>query len=249
MRRHPLAHGGGPDPRADPRPVPALEIWSRCREDAAVLRRGERLALRRTACRLALFFPGATSGDWPSADGERPVFQGQPRHLSAAFIIEEGSYATLERRPLHGRGGAWRCAVVAGDNSRWWGGRADGLFITTSGIGALPPAGARRGRLAGDRLGERAARRPRPGGAHRPGGAAHAFAPGGDCAPLGGPSRRSSRLPGEVRSLRDPTRGGLAATLNSGPRRGWGWRRRGAVPVRPRCARPADAGARPPRRL
>ena len=194
-------------------------------EDAAVLEApGERLAFTTDAFVVSpLFFPGGDIGRLAVCGtvNDLAMAGATPRHLGAAFIIEEGlPYATLERVVVSMAETAREAGVtvVAGDTKVVGRGGADGLFITTSGIGALPAGEALGvGRLRpGDRLLVSG-----PLGDH---GLAVLIAREGlpmrsrlvsDCAPLGGlVAALLAACPGEVRSLRDPTRGGLAATLN-----------------------------------
>jgi hydrogenase expression/formation protein HypE len=170
-----------------------------------------------------LFFPGGDIGSLAVHGTVNDVAMAgaRPLHLAASYIIEEGfPLADLERIAIS-MGRAARevgIAIVTGDTKVVERGKADGVFITTTGIGVVPPGV----HLSGDRA--------RPG----------------DCVILSGSigdhgvavmSRRnnlgfeteirsdSAALHGLVadmvsaagpsmRLLRDPTRGGLAATLN-----------------------------------
>lgn len=142
-----------------------------------------------------------------------------PLWLSASFIIEEGCEVSLLRRIVASMAEAARAAgvrIVTGDTKVVQKGAADTLFVTTSGIGVIPP-----GR-------DLAARQVRPGdvaivngvlGDH---GAAILAARGdmalstdirSDCQPLGALMQAACEA-GEVRAARDATRGGLASALN-----------------------------------
>lgn len=142
-----------------------------------------------------------------------------PLWLSASFIIEEGCEVALLRRVVDSMVEAAREAgvrIVTGDTKVVQKGAADTLFITTAGIGVIPP-----GR-------ELAAARVRPGdvaivngvlGDH---GAAILAARGdmalttdvqSDCQPLGALMQAACQA-GDVRAARDATRGGLASALN-----------------------------------
>ena len=142
-----------------------------------------------------------------------------PLWLSASFIIEEGCEVTLLRRIVATMAEAAREAgvkIVTGDTKVVQKGAADTLFVTTSGIGVIPP-----GR-------DLAARQVRPGdvaivngvlGDH---GAAILAARGdmalstdirSDCQPLGA-LMQAACAAGGVRAARDATRGGLASALN-----------------------------------
>jgi hydrogenase expression/formation protein HypE len=144
----------------------------------------------------------------------------RPRWLSAAFVIEEG-FAVAELRDIVAdmaeAAGAAGVAIVAGDTKVVDRGAADGLYITTAGVGVLPA-----GRSLGAGL-------VRPGdvvlvsgtiGDH---GMAVMLARGdlaieadirSDTAPLGDlVDGLLDAAPG-TRWLRDPTRGGLGTVCN-----------------------------------
>lgn len=143
----------------------------------------------------------------------------RPLYLSAAFIIEEGlALEELGRQVASMRAAAAAAgvAVVTGDTKVVERGKGDGLFVTTSGIG-LVPAGRRLGAAnarAGDAvlvsgtLGDHGvavlAARERLGleGDLR-----------SDTAPLADLAEALLTAAPGARCLRDPTRGGLAASL------------------------------------
>jgi hydrogenase expression/formation protein HypE len=170
-----------------------------------------------------LFFPGGDIGRLSICGtvNDLAVTGAVPRYLSAGFIIEEGlPWETLERivasmavcaKDAHVR-------IVTGDTKVVNHGAADGLFINTAGVGFVPP---------GRELGPS---RLRPGdrllvsgtlGDH---GMAVMMQREGlqfssplvsDCAPLNGLiADLLAACPDGVRCMRDPTRGGLVATLN-----------------------------------
>ncbi len=143
-----------------------------------------------------------------------------PLWLSAAFIIEEGTdIALLSRIAGTMRAEADRAGVkiVTGDTKVVERGKGDGVFVTTSGIGVIPP-----GR-------DIAAHRIRPGdvaivngplGDH---GAAIMAARGdlalicpvqSDCAGLGHLMEAALAAAPGLRAARDATRGGIASALN-----------------------------------
>jgi hydrogenase expression/formation protein HypE len=171
-----------------------------------------------------LFFPGGDIGKLSvcgtvndlSMSGARPLW------LSAGFIIEEGlPLADLERIVASMASTAERAGVqvVTGDTKVVDRGSADRIFINTAGVGVIAP-GVELG-------GERAC----PGDAVLLSGTVgdHGMtiltqregllfdSPlQSDCAPLNGlvASLLAAVGPGRVHVLRDPTRGGLATTLN-----------------------------------
>lgn len=143
----------------------------------------------------------------------------RPLALSLALIIEEGfPLADLRRivRSIRATAQEAGVRVVTGDTKVVEAGSADGLFITTSGIGLVPP---------GVDLG---LRRIRPGDAVIISGsiAEHGVAilsereglafespVSSDVSPLAG-LVEGALSAGEVHFIRDATRGGLAAVLN-----------------------------------
>ena len=171
-----------------------------------------------------LFFPGGDIGKLAvcgtvndvSMSGARPLW------LSAGFIIEEGlPLSDLERIVVSMAATAEQAGVqiVTGDTKVVDRGSADKVFINTAGIGLIPPGVE----IAGDRA--------RPGDAVLLSGTIgdHGMTiltqrEGlqfdsplvSDCAPLNGlVADLLAALPaGAVHCLRDPTRGGLATTLN-----------------------------------
>jgi hydrogenase expression/formation protein HypE len=145
---------------------------------------------------------------------------GRPLWLSAAFIIEEGCEVALLRRIVASmQAEAVRAGVriVTGDTKVVGRGSADKVFVTTAGVGVIPP-----GRhLAANRI--------RPGdvalvngmlGDH---GAAILAARGdmalstdlkSDCASLGHLMEAVLAAAPGTRAARDATRGGIASALN-----------------------------------
>ena len=90
-----------------------------------------------------LFFPGGDIGSL-SVHGtinDLAMAGAVPRYLSASFILEEGfALADLERI-AHSMGEAARAAgvaVVTGDTKVVERGKADGVFICTAGVGVVP---------------------------------------------------------------------------------------------------------------
>lgn len=194
--------------------------------DAALLEApaGSRLAFSTDSFVIdPLFFPGGDIGCLAvyGTANDLAVSGAVPCFLSAAFIIEEGFLLEdLKRVAASMQKAAERVgmAVVTGDTKVVGKGQADRLFINTAGIGFVPPGvslSPRRMR-PGDRvivsgsLGEHGVAIM----AQREGIAFQTLVQS-DCSPvlplvqamLGG-------NPAAVRCLRDPTRGGLATTLN-----------------------------------
>jgi hydrogenase expression/formation protein HypE len=200
--------------------------------DAAVLECGGEESLS-GPCRLAfttdsyvispLFFPGGDIGKLAVCGtvNDLAVSGARPLYLSAGFILEEGLPLELLERIVISMADTARVAgveIVTGDTKVVNRGAADGLFINTAGIGLLP---------AGLRLGPAQLQ---PGdqilvsgtmGDHGTAimlqreGFTFTSALTSDCAPLNGMIAELLRAcAGQVRCMRDPTRGGLVSTLN-----------------------------------
>ncbi|MFO1026912.1 MAG: hydrogenase expression/formation protein HypE [Acetobacteraceae bacterium] len=170
-----------------------------------------------------LFFPGGDIGSL-SVHGtinDLAMAGARPLYLCAGFVIEEGfPLADLQRIATSmGRAAAEAgVPVVTGDTKVVQRGKADGVFITTTGVGAVPDGLV----LCGDQA--------RPGdvvlvsGSMGDHGVAimssrenleFETAIVSDAASLHGLVAAMVAAAGpHLRTLRDPTRGGLAATLN-----------------------------------
>ncbi len=170
-----------------------------------------------------LFFPGGDIGALAvnGTINDIAMAGAQPLYLSASFIIEEGFPLSDLRRIAQSMGEASRAAsvpIVTGDTKVVERGKTDGVFITTSGVGRAPADLI----LSGDRA--------RPGDAVILSGSIgdHGVAilskrenltfdteVLSDCAALHGLVATMMAAAGPaLRLMRDPTRGGLAATLN-----------------------------------
>lgn len=169
-----------------------------------------------------LFFPGGDIGSLAVHGTVNDVAMAGavPLSLSAGFIIEEGFPLADLKRIVESMARASREAgvpVVTGDTKVVEKGKGDGIFITTAGIGMVP-AGVD---ISGDKA--------RPGDAVLISGSMgdHGVAVMSKRESLGFETEILSdsaalhkmvaamvaEVPG-IRVLRDPTRGGLAATLN-----------------------------------
>ena len=169
-----------------------------------------------------LFFPGGDIGKLAVCGtvNDLAMRGAVPKYLTAGFILEEGlDIGLLERVMLSMKTAAQEAGVeiVAGDTKVVQAGKADGLYINTAGIGWVPPgrdiSGANA--QAGDVVLISG-----PLGDH---GIAVLAARGelgfetlleSDCAPLNHLVEAMLSVSGQVRVLRDPTRGGLATSLN-----------------------------------
>jgi hydrogenase expression/formation protein HypE len=91
-----------------------------------------------------LFFPGGDIGSLAvhGTINDVAMAGATPLYLSASFIIEEGFAFSGLKRIADSMGEAARAAgvpVVTGDTKVVERGKADGMFITTTGIGTIPP--------------------------------------------------------------------------------------------------------------
>lgn len=169
-----------------------------------------------------LFFAGGDIGRLAVCGtvNDLAVSGAEPLCLSAGFIIEEGfPLADLRRIVASMRAAADEAGVsiVTGDTKVVERGAADSLFINTAGIGALLPGTDISARRAGPGcdvivsgpLGDHAVAIM----ADRHGLKLPATVTS-DCAPLGGLIGAVLAAAPTVAVMRDPTRGGLATTLN-----------------------------------
>lgn len=222
-----LAHGGGGQKSWDLIETIFLPILGDPalgeRADAAVLAGGPRVVLTTDAFVVRpLFFPGGDIGRLAvfGSVNDLAMAGARPSYLTAAFILEEGLPMETLRRVVVSMAAAAKEAgvrIVAGDTKVVGRGQADGLFITTAGVGFLEsnlvisPARVAAGDVAlvsGD-LG-------------RHGVAVMAAREGldfqtvveSDCANLW-PAVQALLSSGvEVHALRDLTRGGLTSAVN-----------------------------------
>jgi hydrogenase expression/formation protein HypE len=117
----------------------------RAGDDAGVVRSGagERLAISTDSHVVSpLFFPGGDIGRLAVCGTVNDVAMmgATPRYLTAGFILEEGvQIALLERVVVSMKAAAAEAGVqiVAGDTKVVQRGKADGLYITTTGVGSI----------------------------------------------------------------------------------------------------------------
>ena len=205
--------------------APLLQRAGQALNDAAVITiGGTRIAFTTDSFTVSpLFFPGGDIGSLAvhGTVNDVAMMGGIPEFISLAFVIEEGFPADDLRRITESVAeAADRCgvAVVTGDTKVVERGAADGLFINTSGIGLVPPhANVDPKRVAvGDAL--------LINGTIADHGVAVMCAREeldvsgeilSDSAPVAEiTSQLVNELGEKVHALRDPTRGGLASTLN-----------------------------------
>lgn len=169
-----------------------------------------------------LFFPGGTIGSL-SVHGtvnDIAMAGAKPLYLSASFIIEEGFPLSDLKKIVDSMADAAKkaqIAIITGDTKVVERGKGDGLFITTTGIGVVPKEVS----ISGDRA--------RPGDQVIVSGyiGDHGIAVmaqrnhlqfqttlQSDSAPLNDLVHHMISAVPHIHCLRDPTRGGLATTLN-----------------------------------
>ncbi|MGA5166680.1 hydrogenase expression/formation protein HypE [Streptomyces lavendulocolor] len=169
-----------------------------------------------------LFFPGGSIGDLAvnGTVNDLAMSGARAAYLSCGVILEEGVEIATVGRVAEALGAAARTAgvrVVTGDTKVVEAGHGDGVYINTSGIGLVPPGV--------DLRPERVV----PGDVVIVSGAIglHGVAIlserenlgfeaeiESDCAALGGLVESMLAVTPDLHVLRDPTRGGLAASLN-----------------------------------
>ena len=169
-----------------------------------------------------LFFPGGDIGKLAICGtvNDVAVSGGVPKHITAAFILEEGFEISTLQKIVHSMKLSAEEAgveIVSGDTKVVEKGKADGVFITTTGIGYIPEGRIIHGANAqpGDKI--------IVSGNTGDHGIAVLAARGdlgfetgvqSDVAPLNHMIETLLEAAPNVHVLRDPTRGGLATTLN-----------------------------------
>ncbi|MBI1195245.1 MAG: hydrogenase expression/formation protein HypE [Gammaproteobacteria bacterium] len=193
-----------------------------------------------------LFFPGGDIGSLAvhGTINDVAMMGAKPLYLSAGFILEEGfPLADLDRivESMARAAAAAGVAIVTGDTKVVEQGKGDGVFITTTGIGIVPEGVE----VSGDRA--------RVGDVILISGSMgdHGIAIlskrenlefdttiESDSAALNGLVADMVAAVPQIRCLRDPTRGGLATTLNElATQSGVGMQlNESAIPVKPQVA-------------
>lgn len=201
--------------------------WLSAGDDAAAidLPAGHRTVLATDAHVISpLFFPGGDIGSLAihGTINDVAMLGAKPLYLSASFILEEGFPLAELKTIVDSMALASRTAnvpIVTGDTKVVENGKGDGVFISTTGVGSMPVERKITGSLA------------------RPGDTVLVSGTMGDHGVAVMASRESlefqttiksdsaalhdlvasllNAIPeGAIRTLRDPTRGGLATTLN-----------------------------------
>jgi len=192
--------------------------------DGAILpaEAGERLVMSTDSFVVTpYFFPGGDIGKLSVCGtvNDIAVSGGEPKYLSLAVILEEGIPTEDVRRIVRSIADTAKRArvrIVTGDTKVVEHGKADGIFINTTGIGVLrhpglSPKAIREGDvvLVSGTVGDHGTcvMLARNENLLRSGIAS-------DCAPLFELTKTLRPLGTDLRVMRDPTRGGVATTLN-----------------------------------
>ncbi|MFF9912736.1 hydrogenase expression/formation protein HypE [Streptomyces sp. NPDC013457] len=199
---------------------PALSVTT---DAATVELGGARLAFSTDSFVVRpLFFPGGSIGDLAvnGTVNDLAMSGARAAYLSCGFILEEGVETDVVTRVAQALGAAARTAgveVVTGDTKVVEAGHGDGIYINTSGLGLIPAGVDLRPQrvVPGDVVIVSG-----PIGVH--GVAIMSVREGlefgveieSDCAALGGLVEAMLAVTPDLHVLRDPTRGGLAASLN-----------------------------------
>ncbi|MFE4911589.1 hydrogenase expression/formation protein HypE [Streptomyces sp. NPDC056652] len=223
-----MGHGGGGQLSAELvehlfAPAFGGDVLAELGDSATVTLGGARLAFSTDSYVVRpLFFPGGSIGDLAvnGTVNDLAMMGATPAYLSCGFILEEGVELATVGRVAEALGAAARAAgvvVATGDTKVVDAGHGDGIFINTAGIGLIPDGIDIRPRRAA------------PGdvvivsGAIGEHGVAIMSVREGlefgveivsDTAPLASLVQAMLNVCRDLHVLRDPTRGGLATSLN-----------------------------------
>jgi hydrogenase expression/formation protein HypE len=192
-------------------------------EDAAVFEIKGRIAFTTDSYTVQpLFFPGGDIGKLSVCGtvNDLAMSGAKPLYLSLAFIIEEGLPVSDLKKIIESIAAASSEAgvsIVTGDTKVVGKGGADKIFINTAGVGMVPDgvnisaANARPGDkvIISGNIGDHgiAVMSQREG-------LKFTTPIPSDCAPLNGLVAAMLAITNDIHCMRDPTRGGLAVTLN-----------------------------------
>jgi hydrogenase expression/formation protein HypE len=192
-------------------------------DDSAIFEASGRLAFTTDSYVVnPIFFPGGDIGKLAICGtvNDLAMNGAKPLYLSLSAIIEEGfPLGELEQimQSIKKAAEEAEISIIAGDTKVVNQGQADKLFITTSGVGIISPgvdisgANARAGDkvLLSGTIGDHGisimSQRE---------GLRFSMALESDCAPLNKLVSQMLEVSSKIHCLRDPTRGGLATTLN-----------------------------------
>jgi hydrogenase expression/formation protein HypE len=223
-----MGHGGGGQLSAELvehlfAPAFRSDVLAELGDSATVTLGGTRLAFSTDSYVVRpLFFPGGSIGDLAvnGTVNDLAMMGARPAYLSCGFILEEGIELATVGRVAEALGAAARAAgvvVATGDTKVVDAGHGDGIFINTAGIGVIPDGTDIRPQRAapGDVVIVSG-----PIGEH--GVAIMSVREGlefgveikSDTAPLASLVQAMLGACADLHVLRDPTRGGLATSLN-----------------------------------
>ncbi|MFJ3308895.1 hydrogenase expression/formation protein HypE [Streptomyces sp. NPDC086549] len=223
-----MGHGGGGTLSAELvqhvfAPAFGGDVLAQMGDAAALSLGGLRLAFSTDSFVVRpLFFPGGSIGDLAvnGTVNDLAMSGARAAYLSCGFILEEGVELETVARVAEALGAAARAAgveVATGDTKVVEAGHGDGIYVNTAGIGVIPAGVDLRPQrvVPGDVVIVSGAV-----GVH--GVAIMSVREGlefgveieSDCAALGGLVQAMLAVTPDLHVLRDPTRGGLAASLN-----------------------------------
>ena len=192
-------------------------------DDSAVFEVSGRLAFTTDSYVVSpIFFPGGDIGKLAVCGtvNDLAMSGAKPLYLSLAFIIEEGLLLSeLEKvvNSVRAAAGEAGVEIVTGDTKVVPRGSADKLFVNTAGVGVIPDGVD----ISGDKakVGDKVILSGAIGDhgiavMSQREGISFATTLKSDCAPLGGLVADMLNASRNINCLRDPTRGGLASTLN-----------------------------------
>jgi hydrogenase expression/formation protein HypE len=223
-----MGHGGGGTLSAELvehvfAPAFGSQTLAQLGDAATVTLGGARLAFSTDSYVVRpLFFPGGSIGDLAvnGTVNDLAMSGARAAYLSCGFILEEGVELPTVSRVAEALGAAARTAgveVATGDTKVVETGHGDGIYVNTAGIGLVPDGVDLRPQrvVPGDVVIVSG-----PVGVH--GVAIMSVREGlefgvdivSDCAPLGTLVETMLAVTPDLHVLRDPTRGGIAASLN-----------------------------------
>jgi len=192
-------------------------------DDAAIFEASGRLAFTTDGYVVnPIFFPGGDIGKLAVCGtvNDLAMNGAKPLYLSLSTIIEEGFLLSeLERiiQSIKKAAEEAEVSIIAGDTKVVNRGQADKLFITTSGVGIIPPGVDISG--ANARVGDKVLLSGTIGDhgmtiMSQREGLKFSMTLKSDCAPLNKLVSQMLEVSSRIHCMRDPTRGGLATTLN-----------------------------------
>jgi len=192
-------------------------------DDSAIFEASGRLAFTTDGYVVnPIFFPGGDIGKLAICGtvNDLAMNGAKPLYLSLSAIIEEGFLLSeLEQivQSIKKAAEEAEVSIIAGDTKVVNRGQADKLFITTSGVGTVPPGVDISG--ANARVGDKVLLSGTIGDhgiaiMSQREGLKLSTTLQSDCAPLNKLVSQMLEISSRIHCLRDPTRGGLATTLN-----------------------------------